>query len=46
MREDGRCDAEVKARMAMAKEVFHKRKELLNQRMDRRLKKQIIKSVV
>ena len=44
--EDGRCEAEIKARMAMAKEAFNKRKELLTQRMDRRLKKQIIKSVV
>ena len=36
--EDGRCEAEIKAREAMTKESFNNRKELLSQRMDRRLK--------
>ena len=44
--EDGRCDVEIKTRIGMAKDVFNKRRELLTQRMDRKLKKKIIKAVV
>ena len=44
--EDGRCDVEIKTRIGMAKDAFNKRRELLSQRMDRKLKKKIIKAVV
>ena len=43
--EDGRCDVEIKT-IGMAKGAFNKRRELLSQRMDRKLKKKIIKAVV
>ena len=43
---DGRCDVEIKTRIGMAKYAFNKRRELLTQRMDRKLKKKIIKAVV
>ena len=44
--EDGKCEAEVKVRIGMAKDAFNKRKELLTRRMDRTVKKKIIKSVI
>ena len=44
--EDGRCDVEIKTRIGVAKDAFNKRRELLTQRMDRNLKKKIIKAVV
>ena len=45
--EDGRCEAEIKARVAMAKRFsIIKESCMLTQRMDRKLKKQIIKSVL
>ena len=44
--EDGRCDVEIETRIGMAKDAFNKRRELLSQRMDRKLKKKIIKAVV
>ena len=46
MTEDGRREAEIKARVAMPKKAFNNKGELLTQRIDRKLKKQIIKSVV
>ena len=47
MTEDGRCEAEIKARVAMAKRFsIIKESCMLTQRMDRKLKKQIIKSVL
>ena len=44
--EDGRCDVEIKTRIGMTKDAFNKRRELLSQRMDRKLKKKIIKAVM
>ena len=44
--EDGRCDVEIKTRIGMAKDAFNKRREQLTQRMDRKLKKKIMKAVV
>lgn len=44
--DDGRCDAEIKARIGIAKDVFSKRKELLTQKMSRSVKKKIVKTVV
>ena len=43
---DGRCITGVKARIAMAKEAFSRRKELLTKRMNIELKKKIVKTVV
>ena len=43
---DDRCDVEIETRIGMAKDAFNKRRELLSQRMDRKLKKKIIKAVV
>jgi hypothetical protein len=43
---DGRCEAEIKARIGMAKDAFSKRKELLTQKMSKEVKKRIVKSVV
>ena len=43
--EDGRCDVEIKTRIGMAKDAFNKRRDLLTQRMDRKLKKIIIKAL-
>ena len=44
--EDGRCETEVKVRIAMAKEAFNKRKELLSRNMSRRVKKKVVKAIV
>ena len=44
--EDGRCEAEVKARIAMAKDAFSKRKELLGRNMSRVVKKKIVKAIL
>src|SRR5580698_10282718 len=46
MTEDGRCTTEVKGRIAMAKDAFSKRKELLSRNMSRAVRKKIIKTVV
>jgi len=43
---DGRCEEDIKARIGMTKDAFSKRKELLTQKMSRRVKKQIMKTVV
>src|ERR1044072_9304688 len=43
--EDGRCQKEVRIRIAMAKGAFNKRKCLLSRKMNRQLKKRIIKSL-
>ena len=43
--EDSRCEVEIKTRIGMAKDAFNKRKDLLTQRMDRKLKKKIIKAL-
>jgi hypothetical protein len=44
--DDGRCELEVRSRIAMAKEAFSKRKELLTKKMSRHVKKKIIKTVI
>jgi hypothetical protein len=44
--EDGRCEEEIKVRIAMAKAAFSKRKELLARKMSMDVKKQIIKTVI
>lgn len=44
--EDGRCETEVKARIAMAKDAFSRRKELLKRSMSIQMKKRIVKAVV
>ena len=44
--ENGRCDVEIKTRIGIATDAFNKRRELLTQKMDRKLKKKSIKAVV
>ena len=44
--EDGKCDADVKSRVAKAKEAFGKRKELLCRNFSKKIKKQIVKAMV
>ena len=44
--EDGKCDADVKSRIAQAKEAFGKRKELLCRNFSKKIKKQIVKAMV
>ena len=46
MSDDGQCDAEIKIIIALAKEAFSKRKELLTKRFTRRVKKKLIKTLV
>jgi hypothetical protein len=44
--EDGRCEAEIRSRIAMAKTAFCKRKELLTRNMNQSVKRWIINAVV
>ena len=44
--EDGRCDTEIKSRIAMAKTAFKRMKELLTKNMSLSVKKKIVKAVV
>src|SRR6267154_1448548 len=44
--EDGRSDVDVKSRIAMAKDAFNKRKELLTKGLSRTLKKRMVKVLV
>jgi len=44
--DDGTCEAEIRSRIAMAKQAFNKRRELLTKRMSKQLKKRVIKAVV
>ena len=46
MTEDGRSDLEVRTRMALAKEAFCKRRELLTKGLSRETKKKMIKALV
>jgi hypothetical protein len=46
MTEDGRCESEVKIRIALAKEAFSKRKELLTKKFKKRVKKKLVKTLV
>ena len=44
--DDSRYDTGIKIRIALAKEAFSKRKELLTKRFSRRVKKKLIKTLV
>lgn len=44
--EDGKSKTDIKVRIAMAKEAFNKRKELLAKRMNKKIRKKIVKCVV
>lgn len=44
--EEGTCEAEIKSRIAMAKDAFNKRRELLTNRLSKELKKKIVKTLV
>jgi len=44
--QDNRCIKEIKARIGMAKDAFNKRKELLNKRFSKKLKKKMVKTLI
>jgi len=44
--EDGRCEQEIKIRIALAKEAFNKREELLLRKFKNSVKKKIVKTLV
>jgi len=44
--EEGTCVAEIKSRIAMAKDAFNKRRELLTNRLSKELKKKIVMTLV
>ena len=44
--EDDKCDVEIRSRLAMAKDAFNRRKELLSKRMNIDTKKRIVKALV
>jgi len=44
--DDGRCEAEIKARIGISKDAFSKRKELLTQKMSKAVRKRIVKTVI
>ena len=44
--EDGRCEVDIRTRIAIAKDAFTKRKELLSRRMKLITKKRIITTVI
>ena len=46
MTEDGRCETEIKCRIAQAKEVFSKRKDLLTKSLRKQTKIKIVKTLV
>jgi len=46
MSEEGRCETEVKIRIAMAKEAFSKRKELFTRNVKKGIKKKLVKTLV
>src|SRR5687768_2172739 len=46
MTEDGRCEAEINTRIALAKEAFSRRKELLTKRFRNVVKKKIVKTLI
>src|SRR4029077_425302 len=46
MTEDGRCEIEIKTRIALAKEAFNNRKELLTKRFSKVVKEKIVKTLV
>jgi len=46
MTEDCRCETEIKVRIALAKEAFSKRRELLTKPFRKEVKKKIVKTLV
>ena len=44
--EDGKCELEVRTRIARAKEAFSKRRELLTKSLSHKIKKKMIKTLV
>ena len=46
MTEDGRCETDIKVRIALAKEAFSKRGELLTKSFRKEVKKKIVKTLV
>jgi len=44
--EDGRCETEIKVRIALAKEAFSERRELLTKPFLKEVKKKIVKTLV
>ena len=44
--DNGSCSKEIRARIAMAKTAFNRRKELLTRGMKRKVKKKVIKTIV
>src|SRR5262245_48563473 len=44
--DDGRCEKEIKIRIAMAKEAFTRRREQLTKRMKASLKRKIVKTLI
>ena len=43
---DAKCHVEIKRRIAMGKDAFYKRKELMRGKLNKNLKKRIIKSMI
>jgi hypothetical protein len=43
---DGRCTCEIKSRIAMAKAVFNKKRNLITSKMDLELRKKLVKCYV
>jgi hypothetical protein len=46
MTEDGGCEKEIRIRIALAKEAFNKRKELLKKEFKKSVMKKIVKTLV
>ena len=46
MTEDGRCETDIKVRIALAKEAFSKRGELLTKSFRKEVKKMMVKTLV
>ena len=44
--DDGRCEKEIRIRLAQAKEAFNRRKELLTQKFSLKLKKRLVRTLV
>ena len=46
MTSDGKCLSDIRIRIALAKEAFNKRKELLKSKLNIELKKKIVKAMI
>ena len=44
--DDGRCEVEIKSRIAMAKQAFNNRRELLTRTLKLKLKKKLVKTLI